>query len=1193
MKSGTVRRLRAQIALVVTFALTTVGLTLVTTTTAAAAPAPIFQPPASTVTADRLPTVQMDGVAWSQTVVGNTVYVAGRFNNARPAGAAAGTNLTPRANLLAYDITTGNLITSWAPSLNAQALSVSASPDGSRIYVAGDFSTANGQARRRVAAFFPVGHAQAGQLITAFNPSGPNSQARSVVATNSTVYVGGGFLGLQNGTLRNNLVAYDNNGAVLPWNPSATGIAGDPSAAVWALTKTADNATIFAGGQFQNVGGQPAYGLAKISASGTGALDTTWRPSVRNAGEDSGIASLIVQNNAVYGTAWHFGPGGNLEGVFKSPIDGATDPSDVSWVTDCHGDFYSSHLTNGIVYSVGHSHYCGNMGGGFPQYSTWKFQHAQAWSDTVTGDILNDVHGYPNWHGVEPGPAMANWTPDLAIGSFTGQGQAGWHITGTSNGDYVVYGGEFPRVNGVNQQGLVRFAKRPISPGTEGPRFAATPWAPTLVATSATSARVSWPSAWDRDDMTLTYKAIRTGVSTPRVTINANSQWWNTPRLGFTDTGLTPGATYSYRVVVNDPGGNTVNGSTVSITMPTTFAAAHAYASSVRAAGATMYWPMNETSGLNVTDRAAGTATGVNTGVNDGRGDTGVTWGQAGAIPGDTAASLGDNDWSRVYTLGQETAPDTFTIQGWVKTTTTSGGRIFGFGDLQNGNSGHRDRHLYMDNSGRLIFGVRAQNNSTQTVASSGTYRDNEWHMVTATMGPAGMALYVDGVRVGQRADTTQGEQYIGNWRLGGDNLGGWPSSPSKRNFIGTVDEIAVYPTALSQATILAQYEASGRTSTAPRPPVASFTVEATGLTVNVDGSGSSDPDGTIAGYSWNFGDGGTATGATASHTYATEGTHTITLTVTDNDGSTDTATQSVAVAGPNTPPVASFTASVNDLALSVDASASDDPDGTISSWAWNFGDGSTGSGETETHTYGAPGNYTVTLTVTDNDGDSDTTTRSVTAAAPTVIAADAFNRTVSNGWGPADTGGTWTLGTTSSNFAVAGGVGTMRVAAGSGPAAYLNSVSARDVDLTTSFSYDKPGTGGGIYTSALVRRIGTSDYRVKVRVTATATTLSLVRMVSGTETTLSSETVSGLVVGANDVLNMRLQAEGNGTTNLRAKIWRGGTSEPGSWNLTSSDTTAALQAAGATGMYNYLSGSATNSPITISVADFRLVPLP
>ena len=64
-----------------------------------------------TVSADSLPTVQIDGVVWSQAIVGNTVYAGGSFANARPAGSAAGTNLTPRANMLSYDITTGNLNT--------------------------------------------------------------------------------------------------------------------------------------------------------------------------------------------------------------------------------------------------------------------------------------------------------------------------------------------------------------------------------------------------------------------------------------------------------------------------------------------------------------------------------------------------------------------------------------------------------------------------------------------------------------------------------------------------------------------------------------------------------------------------------------------------------------------------------------------------------------------------------------------------------------------------------------------------------------------------------------------------------------------------------------------------------------------------------------------------------------------------
>ena len=77
----------------------------------------------TTASADPLPTVQINGVAWAQVVVGNTVYVAGKFTSARPAGVRAGTQETPRNNLLAYDVRTGALITSFAPSLNAQAVS--------------------------------------------------------------------------------------------------------------------------------------------------------------------------------------------------------------------------------------------------------------------------------------------------------------------------------------------------------------------------------------------------------------------------------------------------------------------------------------------------------------------------------------------------------------------------------------------------------------------------------------------------------------------------------------------------------------------------------------------------------------------------------------------------------------------------------------------------------------------------------------------------------------------------------------------------------------------------------------------------------------------------------------------------------------------------------------------------------------
>ena len=77
-------------------------------------------------------------------------------------------------------------------------------------------------------------------------------------------------------------------------------------------------------------------------------------------------------------------------------------------------------------------------------------------------------------------------------------------------------------------------------------------------------------------------------------------------------------------------------------------------------------------------------------------------------------------------------------------------------------------------------------------------------------------------------------------------------------------------------------------------PPVARFTASCGGQLCSFDGSASSDSDGTVVGYAWDFGDGTTGSGATLNHTYTAGGTYTVVLTVTDNDGATGNVSHSV-----------------------------------------------------------------------------------------------------------------------------------------------------------------------------------------------------------------------------------------------------------------------------------------------------------
>jgi hypothetical protein len=133
-----------------------------------------------------------------------------------------------------------------------------------------------------------------------------------------------------------------------------------------------------------------------------------------------------------------------------------------------------------------------------------------------------------------------------------------------------------------------------------------------------------------------------------------------------------------------------------------------------------------------------------------------------------------------------------------------------------------------------------------------------------------------------------------------------------------------------------------------PIPPVASFTADVTHLDVYVVSTSTDDPKGSIVSWEWEFGDGGTASGPTATHSYTAKGIFWISLTVTDNDGLPNTATNPVEII--DNAPVADFTFTVDGATVSF-VSASTDDYGIVS-YSWDFGDGTTSTEANPTHTF-------------------------------------------------------------------------------------------------------------------------------------------------------------------------------------------------------------------------------------------------
>ncbi len=567
-------------------------------------------------------------------------------------------------------------------------------------------------------------------------------------------------------------------------------------------------------------------------------------------GTGAGFQRLESDSTSFYGTAWNYNGTGDTEGVFQANW------SDGNLVTldDCHGDSYDVAPVNGVVYVSSHKHYCGNSGG-FPQTgptsNAWVKWSATAWTKAPMGtDTGPDLYGYVS-HAGAPRGQLLNFFPQFTTGTYTGKGQATWDVTANSN--YVLYGGEFLKVDGTSQQGIVRFGVKSVSPHKVGPEtYNGYNFTPTVSSWASGNVRISWPGLWDRDDSTLTYQVLRNDSKTIIYTGTQSATEWSMHPMSFTDTGQAPGAINKYAVRITDSDGNVLN----SVWATATVSGANTldpYAAAVIGDGASKFWRLDDTT----------TATKDWTGADTPTAGSGVTRGTAGALTNstDTASTFNGTINGEIVGTNLGYAPTTFSQEIWFKTTSKAGGVLASYGDASTGDATSSqtlvkaDRMIYMDTSGRLNYGVLTSGTSTsgrRIITTSKTYNNGAWHQAVATLGPSGMTLYIDGASVGTNtaATTSTAISYGGYWRIGGNYT--WSGG---KYFNGALDDYSVNPNVLTAAQVLNHYNASGRGTATNVPPTASFTSTVNGAMVNVNGSASSDLDGTVASYAWDFGD--------------------------------------------------------------------------------------------------------------------------------------------------------------------------------------------------------------------------------------------------------------------------------------------------------------------------------------------------
>ncbi|MGJ8641836.1 MAG: leucine-rich repeat protein [Luteolibacter sp.] len=764
-----------------------------------------------------------DGTSWS--ALGNGM------NNSISSLAVSGTDLYAGGTFTTAGLVTANFIakwdgTSWSPlgsGVNSHVYTLETS--GTDLYAGGFFHVAGGGIVNRIAKWDGTSWSSLGV--------GTNDDVRTITISGSDLYAGGEF------TTAGGIVS----SGIAKWNGTFWSALGTDSGindnvnAVVVL-----DSDLYVAGKFTTAGGISANRIAKWDGS-------TWSPLGDGLGGT--VNALAVSGSDLYAGGLFFTAGGNSanriakwDGTSWSAL-GTGLNSTVKALAASGSDLYAagSFTTAGGISADRIAKWDG---------TTWNALGSgvdnSANALAVSGSDLYVGGNFITAGGVTVN-RIAKW--DGASWASLGTGMSGYVSSLVSSGADLYAAGNFTTADGVSAARIAKWdgsSWTALGTGLSGIAEALTISDSDLYAgggfSSAGGVSVRNIAKWNG----VSWTPLGTGLND---TVNALAVSGDDLYVGgeFTTAG-DQASTYLAKAELPE---------TNSLPSPVA------------------HWKFDETTGTTAADSAGsfdGTLSGSAGFVTDGISGNAIQLFNSGSA----LVNMGN-------TVPGFTSGD-FTIVSWIKTTATNGDAIYAGKHLSGNHSGYILGVNTLGGGGaanKATFYPTGQGNNIPF--STTTVNDDTWHQVVGVYTAGGDAqVYVDGVLEGTRSSPVMAGN-TADFLIGGITIGTTPSN----QYEGLVDDVQLYSSALSQNDITFLFENPGQPlSNQPPCPVADFQIlDPNEGTITLDGSGSSDPDGTIVSYEWEWDDGeNTASGDIVDVSFP-YGESELTLTVTDNDGAT------------------------------------------------------------------------------------------------------------------------------------------------------------------------------------------------------------------------------------------------------------------------------------------------------------------